>query len=93
MIGVSVAPDHGAFRVFHIMMARQPLDRVKSPGLGRNSMNKTWQDMNADEKIDDLSRHLNALALRLEGVEQKLKEIDDKAANEKLAAPDPQGFG
>jgi hypothetical protein len=56
-------------------------------------MNKTWQDMNTDEKIDDLSRHLNALALRLEGVEQKLKAIDDKAANEKLAAPDPQGFG
>jgi hypothetical protein len=56
-------------------------------------MNKTWQDMNAAEKIEELSRHLNALAMRLEGVEQKLKGIDDKVAKEKLAAPDPQGFG
>ena len=56
-------------------------------------MNKTWQEMSADEKIDDLSRHLNALAIRLEGIEQKLKGIDDKVAKEKLTAPDPQGFG
>ena len=82
MIGVSVAPDHGAIRVLHIMSGPTTA-RHESPGLGRNSMNKTWQEMSADEKIDDLSRHLNALAIRLEGIEQKLKGIDDKVAKEK----------
>ena len=56
-------------------------------------MNKKWQDMSAEEKIEELARHINAIALRLDQVEQKLKGMDDKVEKEKKLAPDPQGFG